>query len=175
MSNKKYYKTVSQKNDNVLAMEFDYDNGGGVLFDLVNLTTRELVSGEEFENVFEISEYEYEDLVRAYFIKLGDTLASYAGGGSSEKEFNNAMGIIVDDILKKEEEKPFEPKTAFSLMHSDLQVGGFSERTTLELIQFIGDIKKNYKHMLIKNVDGEIVAMVDAKTVFEASFEFESF
>ena len=104
MSNKKYYKTVSQKNDNVLAMEFDYDNGGGVLFDLVNLTTRELVSGEEFENVFEISEYEYTDLVRSYFIRLGDTLASWTGGEASEEEFNDAMGIIVDDILEKEGE-----------------------------------------------------------------------
>jgi hypothetical protein len=175
MSNKRYYKTVSQKNDNVLAMEFDYDHGGGVLFDLINLTSRELHSGEEFESVHEITKYEYEDLVRAYFIKLGDTLASGTGGGTSEEEFNDAMGLIVEDILEPEKEKPFEPKTAFSLMHKDIQVGGFSERTTMELISFISILKENGYYMLIKNIDGEIVAMIDAKTVVEASFEFESF
>ena len=76
---------------------------------------------------------------------------------------------------KKKEKAVFEPKTAFSLMHKDIQVGGFSERTTLELIEFINTLKDCGYHMLIKNIDGEIVAMIDAKTVAESSFEFESF
>jgi hypothetical protein len=159
-------------------MEFDYDSGGGVLFDLVNLTTRELVSGEAFENVFQISEDEYADLVRTYFIKLGDKLASWSEDKRdviTEEEFNEAMKVITDDILEKEKEETFEPKTAFSLMHKDIQVGGFSERTTLELIAFIHELKMNEQHMLIKNIDGEIVAMIDYQTVLESSFEFEEF
>lgn len=209
MSNKKYYKTVSQQNDNVLVMEIDYDRGGGVLFDLINLTTRELQSGESFDSAFEILKYEYEDLVRTYFIKLGDKLSSLSECDKeiTEESFNKAMESITDDMLEKEwrkeneefdetlglekvwergeedklstlgygaeEEKTFEPKVAFTLVHKDIQINGFTERTLIELINFISSVKKNYKHMLIKNVDGEIYAMADAKVVHEASFEFE--
>jgi hypothetical protein len=156
-------------------MEFDYNHGGGVLFDLINLTTRELHSGEEFEEVFEISKYEYEDLVRTYFIKLGDKLASWAGGNEevTEESFNKAMEVITDDILEKEKEKPFEPKTAFTLIHPNIVVNGFTDRTTLELIEFINTLKDSGYYMLIKNIDGDIISYVDEKTVLEASFEFE--
>jgi hypothetical protein len=78
-------------------------------------------------------------------------------------------------ISEEEADKKFEPKVAFSLMHKDIQVGGFSERTTLELIAFIHELKMNEQHMLIKNIDGEIVAMIDYQTVLESSFEFEEF
>jgi len=73
-----------------------------------------------------------------------------------------------------EDEKTFKPKVAFTLIHKDIQINGFTERTLPELINFISEAKKNYNHMLIKDVDGEIFAMADARVVHEASFEFES-
>tara|TARA_R110002051_G_scaffold322875_1_gene414759 strand:+ start:881 stop:1387 length:507 start_codon:yes stop_codon:yes gene_type:complete len=165
----KYYKTVSQRNENVLILEVDDKNGGGVLFDLVNLINRELESGERFNEAFEISANEYQGLVITYFIKLGDRLSTY--DHKIEFDLQDYKAQLTNNA--EVPSKMFDPKVSFELIHKDVQVGGFSERTTLELINFINDVKNSGKHMLIKNIDGEITFMVDSQTVFESSFEFK--
>ena len=195
---KTYYKTVSNQNDNTSILEFDNEVGGGVLFDLVNLESRVLISGEVFPELYEIGEYEFAALAEMYFLKLGIELSR--GNEKIVREFEsmeeaNAQALkeafesVTPEKLAEmcemretyeskmnepEDEKTFKPKVAFTLIHKDIQINGFTERTLPELINFISEAKKNYNHMLIKDVDGEIFAMADARVVHEASFEFES-
>jgi hypothetical protein len=169
-------------------IEFDQHEGTGVEYDLFELSVRGYQVGDIINGVYSITEEKYkrfkglfdekftasiwdsyEDEDKVIFdeaAKLAEVFDTF----KDDTDFWKAVG----DLVEVDEEKVFTPKTEFSVMHADLQVGGYSERTTSELIQFLCDTKADNQHLLIYNSEGEISAMIDSKTLRESSFEFKA-
>tara|TARA_R110002020_G_scaffold392352_4_gene602629 strand:+ start:305 stop:838 length:534 start_codon:yes stop_codon:yes gene_type:complete len=175
MANVDYYKKVNENYQPTEIIEI-YENGGGASYNLKTLEARILTSGEVLDGLYIITEDSYNALKDEFmkFLAL-DLIKQDESGVLLNSEYKEEFEDLLCDRQEKKsnKDKTFNPKTSFSLMHVDLQVPGFTEKTTMELVDFILEAKANHEPILITDMNGKIVSLVDSKTVSEASFEFQ--
>ena len=161
-----YYKRVDENYNTTEIVEINNKEAGGVMYNLQTLESRELVSGEVLDDLYLITEDTYNEIKDQFFKSLSLYVESqFSNLPDSEGNFENKFSY--------HEPTDFNPKTSFSLILSDLKVDGFTERTTVELVNFILESKRDFKPMIIKDANGQIVALIDKNTVNEASFRFQ--
>jgi len=154
MADKTYYekRTNGKFGNTNFIYEINHGNGDVLEYDLIEMSILKHDSGTTLSELYSISKDRFTHLKDEFF-----------------KEILGKPSCPSHHV----EDGEFILKTRYEVVHNDILAVGYSRRNTIDLIEFLLELKYTKRPLLIADKEGEVTHLIDTSIVQEASFKFK--